>query len=133
MATTKLFSVLFVLFFQNCVAHIDRDTVRSIVPFRECLGHKFPGVCLKERALDALNATIMSDKPLVFLDMVEIGRNPDYLYNLSEEHLPDEVSARSSKLSDLLYSKIEEFFKSRVVKFSMAPAFDEGNGLEQSA
>ncbi|RZC42354.1 hypothetical protein BDFB_014413, partial [Asbolus verrucosus] len=43
-------------------------------------------------------------------------------------HLPEEATARSSKLTDVLYNMIEEFFKSRVIKFNMARGLEEAMG-----
>lgn len=116
--------LVFVLFVKISAA-MDRETYRSLVPFRECFTKTHPGLCLKEKALDSLNSTIMSDKPFIVFDMVEIVKNPNYHYNNSEK-LSEEPQARSLQLSEMLYKKIEEFFKSRIFKFNMAPAFDEG-------
>ncbi|RZB40379.1 hypothetical protein BDFB_003542 [Asbolus verrucosus] len=109
--------VVLLVLLKICAAAMDKSALNTLAPFRECLSKSHPGVCLKERALDALNETILSDKPFTLYDMVDIERNPDYHFNNSEgAHLPEEATARSSKLTDVLYNMIEEFFKSRVIK-----------------
>lgn len=67
-----------------------------------------PGVCVKEMALNVVNESIFSEKPISFYG-VEIERNPHYSINSTEELLPIETSARSLKLNDILHDKIEEF------------------------
>lgn len=80
----------------------------------------FAVVCLKEEALEFLNRTIMSEKPMRFFDMIEIEKDPGYKPNLTGDDLPNDVGERSSKLNDVLYHKVEELFESRTVKFSLA-------------
>lgn len=121
-----MFVPLVLLFLHGAAAAIDKDTFRSLLPFRECLGKSHPGLCLKERALAALDEAMTTEKPFVLFDIVEIARNPAFRFNSTDNFLPEEASARNLALSDVLYTKVEDFFKSRVIKFNMAPAFDEG-------
>lgn len=101
------------------------EVMRSITHFRECLKNPTPGVCVKEMALNVVNESIFSEKPISFYG-VEIERNPHYSINSTEELLPIETSARSLKLNDILHDKIEEFFKSRTIKFNMDSDAFEG-------
>lgn len=103
------------------------DLFRSINSFKSCIGDRNPVLCVKEKALDALNETIMSDEPMRFFDTLTIERNPDYLTNETGEDLPQEASARSIKLTNILYDRIEDFFKSRTLKLNLAPAFEGNN------
>lgn len=123
----KLFS--FVLFVQVissvvCINSTANAFVKNITPYKHCFYKRDPIYCLKELALQALNETIMDSRPIV-IGYIEIQKNPDYFVNTSaDENLPDEVSERSSKLSDVLLDKLEEFFKSRTVKLNLSNAFE---------
>ncbi|XP_018577674.1 uncharacterized protein LOC108915986 [Anoplophora glabripennis] len=104
------------------------DILKSVVVFRGCLKHKHSVVCMKEKALEILNETIMNDNPM-HIGFLEIQRNPDFFINSTEnEVLPREASERSSRLSDIILNKIEQFFKSRTVKLNLSDAFEGRKG-----
>lgn len=113
--------VFFCVLFSLCYG-LDVSVTRKI---RECLGQDYAVICLKEKALDALNETIMSDKPLHLYGMVDIVRDPNYVPNSIEDaKLPEDIGERSSKLNSLLYDKVEEFFESRSVKINLSNVFE---------
>lgn len=86
-------------------------------------------MCVKEAGLDIVNETLVHDKPMLFYDMIEIGRNPNYMINNTiDEELPRDLEARSIKLDEILHDKIESYFKSRTIKFIMAPAVEGDEG-----
>lgn len=139
MLTIKMSTNNFVVFFflwavllRPSAAKIDYNVYKNLKSFRECLGKDHAIVCFKEKALDAINETILSDQPITFFhNMVDIEKNPQFhIDTLPGIQLPDDVQSRNSKLSDVLYEKIEELFKSRIIKFNMAPAFEQGNMLQ---
>lgn len=114
-----LFACCFLL--GDCLGH-DASVVRKI---RDCLGQDYAVLCLKEKALDALNQTIMSDKPLNLYGMLDIVKDPNYVPNaIDVSALPEDVGERSSKLNNLLYDKVEEFFESRSMKINLASVFE---------
>lgn len=122
--------VLFLLVFSSVICHnaSSNKFIKTITPYKQCFYKKDPIYCLKELAIRALNETIMDDRPIV-IGYMEIQKNPDYFVNATaEDNLPDGVSERSSKLSDVLLDKLEEFFKSRTVKLNLSNAF-EGNDI----
>lgn len=81
-------------------------------------------MCMKERAVEILNDTIMDDNP-IRIGFLEIQRNPDYFINTTENDiLPREANERSSKLTDIILQKIEQFFKSRTLKLNLSNAFE---------
>ncbi|KAK5644797.1 hypothetical protein RI129_006097 [Pyrocoelia pectoralis] len=98
-------------------------SAQETIPFkriRECLLKPHVIVCLKEEAVDILNKTIMSEQPMRIFDMIDIEKDPNYRCNISGKDLPEDISARSAKLNDILYHQVEDLFESRTVKFSLA-------------
>lgn len=95
---------------------------------RECLSRPLAMICLKEEALEVLNRTIMSEKPMRIFDTIEIAKDSNYRPNLFENELPEDATERNKKLNSLLHRKVEEFFESRSIKFSLANTF-EGKGF----
>ncbi|KAF2894131.1 hypothetical protein ILUMI_12045 [Ignelater luminosus] len=91
---------------------------------RECLSKPLAMICLKEEALGVLNRTIMSEKPMKFFETVEIAKDSNYRPNLLDNELPEDPTERGKKLNSLLYHKVEEFFESRSIKFSLANTFE---------
>ncbi|XP_050509082.1 uncharacterized protein LOC126886257 [Diabrotica virgifera virgifera] len=124
----KLLSLVLILNFQkSALSQNATDFWKGVTIYKECFHKKYPGVCLKEKALHALNETIMDDRPIV-IGFLEIQKNTDYFVNHTDEDaLPEEETARSAKLSDALMDKIDEFFKSRTIKLNLSNAF-EGMG-----
>lgn len=110
-------------------ASIHPKIYRTINSFRKCLVSGYPLLCVKEAGLDIVNETLVRDKPMLFYDMIEIGRNPNYMINNTiDEELPRDLEARSIKLDEILHDKIESYFKSRTIKFIMAPAVEGDEG-----
>lgn len=110
-------------------ASIHPKIYRTINSFRKCLVSGYPLLCVKEAGLDIVNETLVHDKPMLFYDMIEIGRNPNYMINNTiDEELPRDLEARSIKLDEILHDKIESYFKSRTIKFIMAPAVEGDEG-----
>lgn len=100
------------------------DFWKGLYFYKECFYKKYPGVCLKERTLEALNETILDDRT-IFLGFLEIQKNPDYNFNKTEdEDLPEEETERNLKLSDVLMDKIDEFLKSRTIRLNLSNAFE---------
>ncbi|XP_072389922.1 uncharacterized protein [Diabrotica undecimpunctata] len=125
----KLLSLVLILNFQkSALSQNATDFWKGVTVYKECFYKKYPGVCLKEKALHALNETILDDKPIV-IGFLEIQKNTDYFVNKTDENaLPEEETARSAKLSDALMDKIDEFFKSRTVKLNLSNAFEARKG-----
>lgn len=116
----------------DCSAAIHPKVYRTINLFRKCLISGYPLLCVKEASLDIVNETLVNDKPMLFYDMVEIGRNPNYnLNNSIMEDLPRDLEARSLKIDEILHDKIEDYFKSRTIKFIMAPAVEGDVGRKK--
>ncbi|CAH0555722.1 unnamed protein product [Brassicogethes aeneus] len=130
-----LFTLLVIIIDTHHAVSADQNfslLLENVNNFKKCLGDKYPIMCFKERALDVLNETIMSDAPITFIDGLIIERNPEYIPDtIEEQNLPSEASARSSKLSNILHEMIEDFFKSRTLKVNLAPQF-EGRDIEHS-
>lgn len=100
------------------------DLLKSITVFRGCLKNKQSVMCMKEKVVEILNETILNDNP-IRVGFLEILKNPDYFINTTEnEILPRETSERSSKLTDIILHKIEQFFKSRTLKLNLSNAFE---------
>ncbi|KAJ8952322.1 hypothetical protein NQ318_017216 [Aromia moschata] len=100
------------------------DIFKTVLAVRDCLSTSYSVLCLKEKALVVLNQTIMNDKPIHF-GIIEIKRNPEYFINTTDDQtLPREVKERSSRLTDIILEKIEEFLRSRVVKVNLVNAFE---------
>ncbi|XP_050304681.1 uncharacterized protein LOC126742152 isoform X2 [Anthonomus grandis grandis] len=112
-----------------CNASTDSSTAVEIyhiaVTIRQCLTQKYPGLCLKERALEALNETVYMDEPIV-IGILRIEKNSDYNWNSTQVGpvLPNEISRRSIVLNDALYDKIKEYFKSRTIRLNVDEAFE---------
>nr|XP_023020862.1 uncharacterized protein LOC111509367 [Leptinotarsa decemlineata] len=103
------------------------DFLSGISVYKKCFYEKHPGTCLRKKALEALNETIMDDRPIT-IGFLEIQKNPDYFVNRTElENFP-EVTERSAKLGDVLMEKIDEFFKSRTIKLNLSNAFEARKG-----
>nr|CAH7742927.1 unnamed protein product [Callosobruchus chinensis] len=100
------------------------DLLKGVATYKDCFTSKDPTICLKERALIALNETIMDDRPIV-VGFLEIQKNPDYFAEKNDtEILPPEGSQRSIMLSDALVQKVQDFFKSRTVRVNLSNAFE---------
>ncbi|KAK9879994.1 hypothetical protein WA026_008507 [Henosepilachna vigintioctopunctata] len=118
-------AVLVCIFVEPMCASIHPKIYRTISSFRKCLANGYPLMCVKEASLQIVNETLVNDKPMMFYDMIEIGRNPNYnISNDIDEHLPTDLTARNIKLDEILHEKIENYFKSRTIKFIMAPAVE---------
>lgn len=89
------------------------------IKLKDCFGSANAVVCLKEEALNAINQTIYSDKPITLYEMVDIVRDPNYSPNTTEETLPAEASLRSAKLNELLFEKVDEFISSRTIQLNL--------------
>ncbi|XP_017778916.1 PREDICTED: uncharacterized protein LOC108564365 [Nicrophorus vespilloides] len=94
---------------------------------RGCLTHDGPVVCLKERALDVLNETIMSDKPMSLYGIVDVVKDPGYKASVDVEDLPRDLASRNLKLNEMIYDKVEEFFASRSLSLNLGNII-EGRG-----
>ncbi|KAH1017417.1 hypothetical protein HUJ05_008060 [Dendroctonus ponderosae] len=127
----RVFVLVFVsLLFSTVTARSDTiaELYKIVVSIKQCLVLKYPAVCLKERALKALNDTIFVDEP-IYLGYIRIEKNRDFDWNSTKnDGLPNEISKRSIVLNDALYDKIQEFFKSRTIKLNVDEAI-EGNVL----
>ncbi|XP_060529150.1 uncharacterized protein LOC132703728 [Cylas formicarius] len=100
---------------------------RAVAVLQKCLASKYPLVCLKERAVDSLNRRILSEEPIT-LGFFRIEKNRDYNWNFTfKDDLPRDLSKRSTKLSNVLASKISEFINSRTIRFDLGDTF-EGRG-----
>lgn len=104
------------------------DTISELykiaVSVKECLSNKYPAVCLKERALEAINETIFLDEPIM-IGYIRIEKNHDYDWNKTKEDvLPNEISKRSIVLNNALYDKLQNFFKSRTIKLNVDEAIE---------
>lgn len=114
------------LLFSTVAARSDTiaELYKIVVSIKQCLVLKYPAVCLKERALKALNDTIFVDEP-IYLGYIRIEKNRDYDWNSTKnDGLPNEISKRSIVLNDALYDKIQEFFKSRTIKLNVDEAIE---------
>lgn len=126
---SKVISALFVLIVSNIViVHSLSDVLKYLTKYKKCFNQKHPVVCLKEKVLTALNETILDDRPIV-IGFVEIQKNPSYFTTINDNNTDDtnspaEATERSSRISDTLFDKIEEFFKSRTVKVDLSNAFE---------
>ncbi|KAJ8943730.1 hypothetical protein NQ314_009667 [Rhamnusium bicolor] len=116
--------VFVVLIHNSATAQNVTDIFKGVVAFRDCITNRYSFMCIKERALSILNETVMDERPINF-GFIEIQKNPEYFINSSEnENFPREVSERSSKLSEMLFEKIIQFFKSRTVKLNLSNVFE---------
>ncbi|KAJ8910702.1 hypothetical protein NQ315_002029 [Exocentrus adspersus] len=98
--------------------------LKPVADFPECLKHKYPVLCLKEKTLPP-SWTILR----YISALLRYKKNPDYVVNTSEnEIISREESTRSSKLNDAILNKVQEFFKSRIVKFNLSNAFEARKG-----
>ncbi|XP_071050750.1 uncharacterized protein [Onthophagus taurus] len=73
-------------------------------------------LCFKENALKLINESIHSGQVMDF-GLFQITKDTDF-NSQAEENIPG-GSSRSLALSNAIYSKIEDFFKSRVIKFKL--------------
>ncbi|CAH2013987.1 unnamed protein product [Acanthoscelides obtectus] len=100
------------------------DILKGVATYKDCFNTKDPASCLKEKALAALNETIMDDRPIV-VGFMEIQKNPNYFAEKNgTEVIPEEGSGRSILLSNALVDKIMEFVKSRTVRVNLNNAFE---------
>lgn len=124
---TQIVVTIFLLFLSKVSAKSDTVTelYKIVLMIKECLSHdKYPAVCLKERALEALNQTVYIDEPINF-GFVRVEKNPEYDWNSSKsDTLPTEIAQRSLVLNDALYDKLEEFFRSRTIKLNVDDAVE---------
>ncbi|KAI4461709.1 hypothetical protein MML48_5g00002976 [Holotrichia oblita] len=93
---------------------------------RDCLSSNNSAICVKEETLDLLNETIYSDEPIRLLGNINISRNKEYIPEFKQEAMPLEASQRSLVLNDAILSRIEDFFKSRLIQFKIA---DSSEGI----
>lgn len=85
---------------------------------RQCLLKNDSINCVKEETVVLLNETIYSDEPINLFGNINITRDKDYIPpEIMQESMPFESSQRSMVLTDAICSKIEEFFKSRLIQF----------------
>lgn len=130
---SKILTLVFVVLVGNIVL-VDcvSDVLKYLTKYKKCFHQKQPLVCLKEKVLVALNETILDDRPIV-IGFVEILKNPGYFEdntigngNVSQNasHFPIEASERGLNLGNGLLDRIEEFFKSRTIKFNLSNAFE---------
>lgn len=118
------FVLLLIISCKTVSAQNVSDLFKSVAIFRGCLKNRHSVMCMKERAVEILNDTIMDDNP-IRIGFLEIQRNPDYFINTTENDiLPREANERSSKLTDIILQKIEQFFKSRTLKLNLSNAFE---------
>lgn len=140
-AFSASFAILYIFFLKMHRAHIlalltlflsevsaKSDTISELykiaVSVKECLSNKYPAVCLKERALEAINETIFLDEPIM-IGYIRIEKNHDYDWNKTKEDvLPNEISKRSIVLNNALYDKLQDFFKSRTIKLNVDEAIE---------
>ncbi|CAG9760719.1 unnamed protein product [Ceutorhynchus assimilis] len=106
----------------------DTDTISELyeiaVTVKKCLSNKHPVVCLKEKALDALNETVFTDEPII-IGYIRIEKNDEYDWNKTRDSaLPNEITKRSLLLNDALYEKLQDFFKSRTIRFNIDEAVE---------
>lgn len=111
-----------------CVSFINVGLTQDfslIKRMRECFTQDYTIVCLKERALDVINQTIFSDKPLNVYGLINIIKDPNFQVNTTEDNnLPSDVNERNIKLNDMLYDKVEEFVESRSMKINLSDVFE---------
>lgn len=93
---------------------------------RQCLSSNNSAICVKEETLDLLNETIYSDEPIYLLGNINISRNKEYMPEFTQEAMPLEASQRSLVLNDAILTKIEDFFKSRLIQFKVS---DSSEGM----
>lgn len=92
---------------------------------RECFTKDYTIVCLKERALDVINDTIFSDKPMNVYGLINIVKDPNFQANSTDDNnLPIDVNERNVKLNEMLYEKVEEFVESRSMKINLSDVFE---------
>lgn len=103
-------------------AHCQEASVLKRI--RECFTGENVSICLKEKALDVLNETIMSDKPFNIYGFVDIIKDPNFKTNTTEEYLPPNLDERNVQLNKILYDKVEEFVESRSMKVNLSNIFE---------
>ncbi|KAL1494626.1 hypothetical protein ABEB36_010196 [Hypothenemus hampei] len=126
MAFKTVLSVVFTLFSVQAFEKSGTisDLYKIVVSIKQCLSDKYPAVCLKERALEALNETVYLDEPIL-IGYIRVERNLDYNWNNTKnEPLPDAISKRSIVLNDALFDKLQEFLKSRTIKLNVDEAIE---------
>lgn len=100
------------------------QNISVIKRIRECFTQEHTALCLKEKALDVINETIISDKPFNIYGLVDIIKDPSYKQNITEEYLPTDINQRSDAINQMLYDKVEEFVESRSMKINLANIFE---------
>lgn len=124
--TMKRIVFLLLVSFTTCPAQYSGIYTK----LKDCLSAKNAVVCLKEEALNAINETIYSDKPITLYEMVDIVKDPQYISNNTNEALPEDMDLRSAKLNELLFEKLDEFFSTRTVQLNLNSVIEgESNSL----
>lgn len=93
---------------------------------RNCLYGNDSVDCVKEETVDILNETVYSEEPIRLLNSIDIVRNKGYVPEYSEQFWMAKSTQRSVALSDAIFNKIEEFFKSRTIQFRIGDSIGEG-------
>lgn len=103
-----------------------QDVTTTLKKIRECIASDQAILCLKERALDALNETTLSDKPITIYGVIDIVKDPAFVLNdtLESNFLPRDLKARSAKLNDMIYDKVEDFLGSRTIQIRLGDIFE---------
>lgn len=75
--------------------------------------------CLKNYAIEKLDNAIESDQPYVINEFISVNRDPTYQRDLLES------SERERSLNQILFTRIRDFFASRIIAIKFTPKFME--------